>query len=67
MFKYILFAALLAFAAATPDAEPKAKPALVAAYSAPLAAPYAYSAYSAYAGAPVVSPYAYPYAAQVVY
>ncbi|KAK9731031.1 hypothetical protein QE152_g13967 [Popillia japonica] len=73
MFKAILFAALLALAVAAP--EPKAKPGLVAAYTAPVvsapyayspyAAPYAYSAYSAY---PAYSAYtAYPYSAPLVY
>lgn len=61
-----MFAALLAFAVAEPEA--KAKPALVAAYSAPVVSPYAYSAYSAYVpSAPLAAPYGYPYGAQVVY
>ncbi|KAK9731027.1 hypothetical protein QE152_g13963 [Popillia japonica] len=74
MFKAILFAAILAFAVATPAPEPKAKPGYVAAaYTAPVvAAPYAYAApYAAYSAYPAYSAYsaysAYPYAAPYVY
>lgn len=75
----IFFAALLAFAAASPVPEPKAKPGLLAAgYSAPLvAAAPAYTAYSAYSAplaysAGYVAPsvysagYAYPYSSPYV-
>ncbi|KAJ0178330.1 hypothetical protein K1T71_006153 [Dendrolimus kikuchii] len=63
MFKYILFAALLAFASAKPLVLEYDYPAYTAPVAAAYTAPVAYSAYSAY------SPYysAYPYAAPYSY
>ncbi|XP_017777049.1 PREDICTED: pupal cuticle protein C1B-like isoform X3 [Nicrophorus vespilloides] len=78
MFKYVVFAALVAIALAAP--EPKAKAGILAAapvvaapalaYSSPIvsaayASPYAYSAYSPYAAYPAYSAYS-AYSAPIV-